>query len=170
MKPAGFLLLVLCSTLILQLSSGLKLDHHHKERMCRSLKFIPPFKTRAELGSILHMENKTIGIELGVQTGVFSKEILTQWKTAEKYVMVDLWAKQVNYKDGANVEDSMHNYNFEETKKRIEEMKSKGWYSMVLCELRNCSSLTSNTTVCCPFGGTEASLLLHSNSHYVVLL
>jgi len=64
---------------------------------------VPPFKLRNDLGAILQQENNmTIGVELGVQRGIFSKEILTSWLNCEKYMLVDLWAHQENYKDTAN--------------------------------------------------------------------
>lgn len=62
-------------------------------------------KPRATLlGKILHERNASTGVELGVQRGLFSRDVLRAWgNRCKKYVLVDLWAPQKNYMDGANV-------------------------------------------------------------------
>lgn len=65
---------------------------------------MPTFKTRNDLGKIMEGENFTRGIELGVQRGIYSKTILSQWKSCTEYHLVDIWASQENYVDGANVD------------------------------------------------------------------
>ena len=42
-------------------------------------------------------------MELGVQRGIFSKELLDRWPSATLYVLVDIWSSQDNYLDIANV-------------------------------------------------------------------
>lgn len=65
---------------------------------------VPTFKKRGELGRILQSEKGfTIGIELGVQRGLYSKQILSDWNHCSQYHLVDLWGHQENYIDVANV-------------------------------------------------------------------
>ena len=65
---------------------------------------VPTFKTRNDLGKIIKGENFTRGVELGVQRGIYSKTILSQWTSCAEYHLVDIWAKQENYVDIANVD------------------------------------------------------------------
>ena len=67
------------------------------------IKPIPPVRTRDDLGKLLESEGFTVGIELGVQSGYYSKTILSHWKSCERYYLVDIWQQQENYMDGANV-------------------------------------------------------------------
>ena len=46
------------------------------------------------------------GVEIGVQRGYFSKQMLNGWKSCTKYVLVDTWKHTANYTDGANVDDN----------------------------------------------------------------
>ena len=71
---------------------------------------VPTFKYRHELGSIVENENMTIGVELGVQRGLFSKAILQLWPSCREYHMVDLWAHQEHYEDVANVDQTTQNH------------------------------------------------------------
>lgn len=73
-----------------------------KQHVCVT-KYIPPIKTRAELGKLLSSEELTVGVELGVQQGLFAMETLKTWHTCKRYYLVDLWAPQAHYKDHANV-------------------------------------------------------------------
>lgn len=52
---------------------------------------VPTFKTRDELGSIIESENMTVGVELGVQSGDFSKHLLESWPS---------WVMQRVFLDG----------------------------------------------------------------------
>jgi hypothetical protein len=80
---------------------------------------VPTYKNRDELPLILEREGFKIGAELGVQRGYYSKIVLSQWKSAEKYVLVDLWSQQEHYEDVANVVNSEQEANFIETQKQI---------------------------------------------------
>ena len=80
---------------------------------------VPTFKTRDELPQIFEREGLKIGAELGVKRGAYSKIVLSQWKSAEKYVLVDLWAQQENYIDLANVPNSEQDKNFIATQNNI---------------------------------------------------
>merc|ERR1712226_1576322 len=70
---------------------------------------IPTFRFRADLGDILTREGKKIGVELGVQQGLFASTILKRWKTVTEYNLVDIWAFQPNYVDLANVDQNAQN-------------------------------------------------------------
>ena len=61
---------------------------------------------REELGARLQERGYKTGVELGVQSGVFAKAILSRWQAAERYVLVDVWRQLDNYVDGANVDNS----------------------------------------------------------------
>ena len=124
----------------LQITTVDESHHHHKSAGCHPLKFIPPFKTRVELGEILKNENKTFGAELGVQTGKFTDDLLSKWQIAHTYLLVDVWAKQENYKDGANVDNNYQNQFFADTMKVVDSLKSKGF----LKEAIVCRNFTSS--------------------------
>ena len=66
-------------------------------------KGVPTFTHRNHLGDILQQEQMTRGVELGVQEGIYAKQLLTRWPSCKEYHLVDIWAPQENYKDVANV-------------------------------------------------------------------
>ena len=68
---------------------------------------VPTFKARDDLGTILEAEGLHIGAELGVQRALFSKSLLSAWTSNREYHLVDVWAKQDNYDDVANQEQSV---------------------------------------------------------------
>ena len=78
-------------------------------------KAIRPVPTRENIPAILEEEGKTVGAELGVQRGYFAKHMLTLWPSCKKYVLVDVWAQQQNYVDGANVENTEQENRLKET-------------------------------------------------------
>ncbi len=96
---------------------------------------IPPLKQRNDIGKLLEDEGATNGIEVGVQAGIFAEAILSQWKSCQKYHLVDKRAHLENYKDNANVDDKTQNLIMEEAKKRTSQWGSK----VVIC--RNFSVL-----------------------------
>lgn len=87
-------------------NSAAKISAVCQEPECETPLPLPILDTRNDLGYLLEVENKTIGVEVGVRRGVFSREILETWPGATQYYLVDLWAHQDNYHDGANVADS----------------------------------------------------------------
>jgi len=91
----------------------------------RDAKPIPVLSHREELGDLLESEGFTIGLEIGVQSGSFSKIILSSWKQCEKYYLVDIWKHQANYVDGANVEDSQQEKLYESTKSNLKQWAGK---------------------------------------------
>jgi|EP01082_Thalassiosira_pseudonana_P005558 hypothetical protein len=72
--------------------------------------------------------NFSWGIEIGVKQGDFAKKVLDTWKSCDEYHLVDLWAKQENYKDVANVEDAVHDKFYEETKDALKSFEDKVHY------------------------------------------
>lgn len=86
--------------------ANLQIDSPHlvsSPNLAGNLLPVPVFETRNDIGTILESENFVSGVELGVQRGFFSAEVLKRWLRCREYVLVDLWAKQDNYFDGANV-------------------------------------------------------------------
>ena len=73
------------------------------------------------MGTFLEKYRFKSGVEVGVKQGVYSRTILHQWKSCQSYKLVDLWAHQENYKDGANVDQETQNKFFEETKATLKE-------------------------------------------------
>lgn len=80
---------------------------------------------RDELGKFLNhaglLEN---GLELGVQRGEFSKQILTHWQ-GKKLYLVDCWEQQEVYDDSANVSNADQLQNYKTTLKNIEKFKNR---------------------------------------------
>ena len=66
---------------------------------------LPPLPSRLELGALLTSENKRIGLEIGVQNGVFLETLLLTWTTCEVLFGLDPWEVQENYVDFANAKD-----------------------------------------------------------------
>lgn len=84
-----------------------------------SLKLIIPIK------HVLESERLRVGVELGVKKGEFSKEILSRWPSCLKFVMVDLWKPQVNYKDLANVDQKTHDSFLEKSRDNLKPFQNK---------------------------------------------
>jgi Methyltransferase domain len=93
---------------------------------------IPVVEYSVGLGFLLNARNLTDGAEVGVQTGVFSEYALKKWKTCKMYALIDVWAHQANYKDGANVNDKRQQELFERTQSRLEPFKDKTKYYRML--------------------------------------
>ena len=106
----------------------------------RVLPTIPTFKTRFQLGNILNELSFTTGVELGVQRGVFAEATLRKWTRCKRYVLVDLWAHQQNYKDVANYRQNTHNRFKAETLKRVQ--KFTGRTNIEVCQnyTTNCAA------------------------------
>ena len=51
--------------------------------------------------------------------GSFSRSVLDRWPKCKKYVMVDVWAKQQNYKDLANQPDSVQEKLYNHMRRRV---------------------------------------------------
>lgn len=81
-------------------------------RMVMIKKIPQNISTREEIGSLLENEKFESGIEIGVQSGVYSNSIISKWNSCKTYVMVDPWLQQKNYDDAANVENELQNQRF----------------------------------------------------------
>ena len=66
---------------------------------------IPQQFNRDQLTSFIYTER---ACEVGVQTGNYTKIILSNMPSLHKLYLVDLWTHQQNYVDLANVSDAMH--------------------------------------------------------------
>jgi hypothetical protein len=86
---------------------------------------IKPIETRNMIAHVLQEEGMKVGAELGVQQGLFSEHNLNIWKSCERYYLVDVWAQQVNYKDGANVGNKRQNELYESTVNRMKRFGDK---------------------------------------------
>eukprot|EP01064_Diplonema_japonicum_P034622 TRINITY_DN7242_c0_g1_i1.p1 TRINITY_DN7242_c0_g1~~TRINITY_DN7242_c0_g1_i1.p1 ORF type:complete len:312 (+),score=67.06 TRINITY_DN7242_c0_g1_i1:63-938(+) len=80
---------------------------------------------RWELGEILQREGKRHGAEIGVQQGEFSAMVLTNWKCASTYMVVDVWETQENYRDIANVDQAGQDHLYETMLTRLDPWKEK---------------------------------------------
>lgn len=79
-------------------------NHHQKVRV----KITNYLKSRSDFAQLIQDKGFKTGAELGVQKGLYSKEILTTWKACEKYLLVDIWKQMPSkkfYLDPANVND-----------------------------------------------------------------
>eukprot|EP00758_Cryptobia_borreli_P011313 Tbor_TRINITY_DN5644_c0_g1::TRINITY_DN5644_c0_g1_i3::g.8349::m.8349 len=80
---------------------------------------IPTLLIRSEISFILEREKKSIGAELGVLFGDFSRNILKNWPSCKEYHLVDLWKSQGNYVDLANVNNTEQEEIFQTAKKNL---------------------------------------------------
>ena len=92
-----------------------------ESKSCYPEKGVRGLNHRDEIGALLEEHGLKSGVEVGVQQGVFSRIILSQWKSCRSYKLVDIWEHQHNYKDGANVDQETHNKFFEDTKATLKE-------------------------------------------------
>lgn len=49
--------------------------------------------TRQDLGRLLELEGLRFGAELGVQRGINTEQILTLWKSCQRFHLVDVWVR-----------------------------------------------------------------------------
>lgn len=84
-------------------------------------------KSRNDLGKYLQLMGAdfNVGVEIGVQNGLFSKKILDSWTNSKKYFLVDVWAPLKNYDDPANVPTEKQNDCFLRTKTRLSNFRDK---------------------------------------------
>jgi hypothetical protein len=82
---------------------------------------------REDLGKLFQSQgpNFKIGVEVGVQEGIFSKEILKRWVNCKMFYLVDIWKQMDNYIDGANVNNSEQEEKLRKAAKNVEFAKGK---------------------------------------------
>lgn len=83
-------------------------------RLCSPKREIPRLLRRESLGALAEQHGLKSGAEVGVQQGKFSKMLLDSWPSCESFRLIDLWAPQENYHDGANVDQIKHDGFLEE--------------------------------------------------------
>lgn len=126
-------------------------QHRHSPSNSRSIvrqlitpmslpKAIVPCQGRSEICRRLQDEKLEIGVEIGVQAGKFASYNMERWPSCKKYVLVDVWAHQVegHYKDFANSNNTEQAAFYREAMDRLAPWKEK----ITVC--RNFS------TVCAP--------------------
>lgn len=89
------------------------------------MKIVEIFK-REQLGDYLEINNYNgYGVEIGVQSGYFSEQIFSKWKSCKKFYMVDAWEHQNNeiYFDAANFSDDIHSNIYNECKSRFKKFE-----------------------------------------------
>ena len=87
---------------------------------------LPIVDTRNDFGILLESENKKVGLEIGVQRGIYSEIILSKWINCEKYILMDPWVHQQNYEDVANVNQDTQNALYDETVNRLKKFQERG--------------------------------------------
>ena len=103
-----------------------------------SLLQIDKLPKREALGSFLQQQHLNgTGVEIGVQRGKFSKQILSSWKNCTKFVLVDTWKHTANYSDKANVND-----NEQEAILEMAKENTKPWVAKLQI-IRNYSTLAA---------------------------
>lgn len=131
-----------------------------RRNLCPPAVWMPPFRKREDIGHVLDaigakigsmilcygllfLSITTIGVELGVRDGDFARNVLSNWQSADKYVMVDVWNQLDNYADGSNVELKEQLRNLESSRSVGELMKKSNFVKEVeLC--RNFTSICVN--------------------------
>jgi hypothetical protein len=80
---------------------------------------------RNEFGALLEKYQFKTVIEIGVQSGLFADELLSNWPSFEQYFGVDPWIQQKNYVDWANVDNNEQEKKYQETRNRLNKYGNK---------------------------------------------
>lgn len=76
--------------------------------------------------------------EVGVQQGIYSKEILMHMPSLEKLYLIDIWEQLTNYVDNANVDNKHQQKYYKQTLSNTQEWAEKiailRGYSTVMCD------------------------------------
>jgi hypothetical protein len=73
----------------------------------RDVKPLPFVENRDAIGRVLEEEGMAVGIELGVQRGLYTEKTLSRWIKCKHMTLVDVWAQLPNYSDKANEPDEV---------------------------------------------------------------
>jgi len=77
---------------------------------------IPLIQHRNDIAKVLQdRSDYQIGIEVGVQRGIFSSHVLTNWPNCKAYYLVDVWKHLANYHDIANIQEEQQDLLYHET-------------------------------------------------------
>jgi hypothetical protein len=82
-------------------------------------------KDRDEIGFLLEEMGFEVGVEVGVQKAENAKQLLRRWKSCKEFHLVDLWAHQENYVDGANVDQTRQDSFFDTAQDNLKDHKDK---------------------------------------------
>ncbi|CAF4025281.1 unnamed protein product [Adineta steineri] len=82
-------------------------------------KLLPLLTGRNELAKLILSEGFISGAEVGVHTGLFSEILLKDWTGCKEFHVIDVWAKQANYLDTANVDNNIQENRYQETRNRL---------------------------------------------------
>ena len=106
---------------------------------------IRTFKYKGELVNLLQEERLTVGVEVGVFTGGFSRWMLDHWPACVSYYMVDLWAPQEHYRqmDAAPLDENLRRMDI--ARRNVEPHKHK-------------ATLVRNSSVGAAMGFADASV------------
>ena len=85
----------------------------------------PSLRKREDLAGVCQSRRYEVGVEVGVQMALFSEQILSHWKSAKRYYLVDMWRSQSNYSDGANVADDEQEKRYQIAQRRMARFGSK---------------------------------------------
>jgi len=81
------------------------LAQEHLAAGCPRARVLPPIRKRGDLGLMLNaLQLHGPAVELGVQQGKFTTELLSGWRNTSLYVQVDAWRSMQHYDDKANVD------------------------------------------------------------------
>lgn len=80
---------------------------------------------RNEFGALLEKYKFKTVVEIGVQSGLFADELLSNWPSFEQYFGVDPWIQQKNYVDWANVDNNEQEKKYQETRNRLNKYGNK---------------------------------------------
>lgn len=64
--------------------------------------------SRVDIAALLQRDKMETGVELGVQLGRFSEELMHIWKSCTKLYLVDIWAERENEAAADNVANHLH--------------------------------------------------------------
>lgn len=101
-------------------------------------KLLPQYTHRNQLAKLIAAEGFTSGAEIGVRLGLYTEVLLSNWPNCTQYHAIDLWAHQKNYKDIANVNDTVQEELYLRTRKRLKR------FEHIIRYHRNYSNLAVN--------------------------
>jgi hypothetical protein len=83
------------------------------------------FTKRDQIPFFLEKAGFKVGAELGVQQGLFAEHILKHWPSCTTFYLIDIWAQQKNYIDGANVGDREQDLVYQKALNRMAPFRNK---------------------------------------------
>lgn len=101
-------LLITCNYYLTRCYSESQQNHEHKLLPFHKALYDLRHRSRNDIAHILEKKRFQVGVELGVQKGLFALNNLGIWTSCTKYILVDIWAhvQESVYKDPANVGDA----------------------------------------------------------------